>query len=102
MDPHKNPGSSPQHDGSPIEFYGNTPTGGRFASPWSLHGWTADPQHSGDSGFKIKKKSIYDDDGAPDDEDLKEKQAKKRLEREAMLAQSAKSCAIPDDDDDDE
>ena len=61
MDPNKNPGSPPQEDGSPVEFYGNTPSGGKFASPWSLHGWSADPDHRGNSGFKIKAKSVYDE-----------------------------------------
>ena len=57
MDPNKNAGEI-QHDGSPVEF-GNTPSGGKFAAPWSLHGWTADPLHRGDSGFKIKDQSVY-------------------------------------------
>jgi hypothetical protein len=59
MDPKHNPGFV-QHDGSPIEFGGNTPTGGKFAEPWDMHGWTADPEHRGDSGFKTKAKSYYD------------------------------------------
>ncbi len=58
MDPKHNPGFV-QHDGSPIEFGGNTPTGGKFAEPWDIHGWTADPKHRGDSGFKTKAKSYY-------------------------------------------
>jgi hypothetical protein len=60
MDPNSNAGEI-RHDGSPIEF-GNTPSGGKFQEPWKLHGWTADPEHDGDSGFKVKKTSVYDDD----------------------------------------
>ena len=57
MDPNKNPGQV-HHDGSPVEF-GNTPSGGKFASPWTLHGWTADPEHKGNSGFKTSHVSVY-------------------------------------------
>ncbi len=60
MDPKHNPGFV-QHDGSPIEFGGNTPTGGKFAEPWDRHGGTADPEHRGDSGFKTNAKSYYYD-----------------------------------------
>jgi hypothetical protein len=49
-------------DGSPVEFGGNTPTGGKFAQPWDWHGWSADPKHRGDSGFNRKSQSYYDDE----------------------------------------
>jgi hypothetical protein len=48
MDPKHKPGFV-QHDGSPIEFGGNTPTGGIFAKPWDMHGWTADPEIRGEN-----------------------------------------------------
>lgn len=59
LDPNSNPGTL-QRDGSAVEFGGNTPTGGKFAEKWDMHGWSADPEHRGDSGFKIKKRSFYD------------------------------------------
>ena len=61
LNPNKNPGFL-QRDGSPIEFGGNTPSGGKFAESWDMHGWTADPDHAGPSGFKTKSKSVYDGD----------------------------------------
>ena len=58
-------------DSSDIEFGGNTPSGGKFAEPWNWHGWSADPKHKGDSGFKKKSQSYYDqtnnDDAAADE-----------------------------------
>ena len=60
MDPNANPGTL-QRDGSPMEFGGNTPTGGKFAEKWDMHGWSADPKHNGPSGFKVKGKSVYDE-----------------------------------------
>ena len=58
LDPKHNAGHV-ERDGSPLEFGGNTPSGGKFAVPWDMHGWTADPEHRGDSGFKTKDKSVY-------------------------------------------
>mmetsp|Transcript_26346 Transcript_26346/g.62695 ORF Transcript_26346/g.62695 Transcript_26346/m.62695 type:complete len:109 (-) Transcript_26346:380-706(-) len=49
-----------QRDETPLEFGGNTPSGGKFAVPWDMHGWTADSDHDGPSGFKVKPFSYYD------------------------------------------
>ncbi|CAJ1943583.1 unnamed protein product [Cylindrotheca closterium] len=59
LDPNANPGTI-QRDGSTVEFGGNTPTGGKFAEKWDMHGWSADPEHRGPSGLKTKPKSFYD------------------------------------------
>jgi hypothetical protein len=48
-----------QRDGTLIEFGGNTPTGGKFAEPWVMHGWTADAEHGSPSGLKVKPKTFY-------------------------------------------
>jgi hypothetical protein len=52
-----------QKDQSQVEFGGNTPSGGKFAVPWNLHGWSADPKHDGPSNFKVKPFSYYDEAG---------------------------------------
>ena len=41
MDKDAEPARKP---GQEIEF-GNTPTGGKFAEHWDMHGWTADEEH---------------------------------------------------------
>jgi hypothetical protein len=80
LDPNKNPGFL-QQDGTPIEFGGNTPTGGKFAEPWDMHGWTADPKHRTPSGLKVKPKSVY---GEEDD-------------RQARVQKEVRKCTPEDD-----
>jgi hypothetical protein len=67
VDPNKESGSV-QLDGTEVEFGGNTPSGGKFAVPWNLHGWSADPAHDGPSNFKVKPFSYYDEDSDDNDE----------------------------------
>ena len=67
MDPKRETGFI-QRDESDVEFGGNTPSGGKFAVPWDMHGWSADTLHDGPSGFKIKPFSYYDEDNDDNDE----------------------------------
>lgn len=87
MDPNAPPGTM-HADGSKVEFGGNTPTGGKFAEPWDWHGWTADPQHKGDSGFKRKSRSYYDSD-----------ETVKDAERQARIRKEVSKCTPQDEDD---
>jgi sulfite oxidase len=43
LDPNREKGSV-EHDRSKVEFE-NTPSGGKFLTPWGKHGWTSDPEH---------------------------------------------------------
>ena len=81
LDPNTNSGSI-QHDGTPIEFGGNTPSGGKFAEPWDMHGWTADPEHKKPSGLKTKTRSVYGEDD----------------DRQARVRKEVAKCTPPDDD----
>lgn len=83
LDPNSNPGTL-QRDGSPVEFGGNTPTGGKFAEKWDMHGWSADPEHSGPSGFKTKNQSFYDD--------------RKDDDRKARIQKEVEKCTPSDDE----
>lgn len=95
LDPHKDD-RFVQRDDTHVEFGGNTPSGGKFAEPWDMHGWTGDPKHSGDLGFKIRSNSCYD--GKPS---TLVKTASKDSERAARVQKEAEKCTPSDEDDDD-
>lgn len=47
-----------QHDNSEVEF-GNTPSGGKFAEPWGLHGFTTDPKHQSDPRAHVEPEASH-------------------------------------------
>ena len=98
LDPNK-PSGSLQADGSAVEFGGNTPTGGKFAKPWNMHGWTADPEHQGDSGFMKKFQSFYDGDVQ---DGTAANKLDKDAEHQARIREEVLKCTPEEDDDDDD
>lgn len=82
MDPGKNAGTLKRDERFPLEFGGNTPSGGKFSERWYWHGWMADPQHRGDSHFKRKKHSVVDAeyDAASEKEKLRQLRSQKDAE----------------------
>lgn len=101
LDPNK-PAGSLQADGSVVEFGGNTPTGGKFAKAWNMHGWVADPDHKGDSGFKKKSQSFYDDDVDDVQDGSADDMRNKDSERQARIRKEVLKCTPEEDDDDDD
>lgn len=88
-----------QRDDTPIEFGGNTPSGGKFAEPWDWHGWMADPAHRGDSGFKRKPQTYYHEEGK---EASAAAAAAEDAARKTRIQKEVAKCTPPDDDDDDD
>lgn len=115
-------GTSSSSSSSFLEFGGNTPSGGKFAEPWNWHGWTAYPQHSGDTNFKRKAQSYYDgitttnmvtsssdgqqagdgDDSDDDDGHKKHRRSRRRRRRQERIQKEKEKCTPADDDDDDD
>mmetsp|Transcript_30240 Transcript_30240/g.50243 ORF Transcript_30240/g.50243 Transcript_30240/m.50243 type:complete len:86 (-) Transcript_30240:252-509(-) len=73
-----------------------------------MHGWSADPQHDGPSGFKVKTSSYYDGN----ETEASPSPSPKVLptltavtmdpERAARVQKEVCKCTPPDDDDDNE
>jgi hypothetical protein len=88
LDPKLNAGTL-QRDETPVEFGGNTPSGGKFAEPWDWHGWMADPAHRTDT-FKRKTQTYY---GSEEEDDDKNARRKARIQKEVA------KCTPPDEED---